>query len=265
MNFNNVSTISDFLQYASDREFKIVELVAEPPFCFIGDIDTFQREAIKQEAIDLGLELSVHATFSDINIAAFNPHIRDASQKIVLKSIDFAADVGASIVTVHPGELSAGGAYYPDIVIKNNKNALNIFADYAQSKNIRIGYENYPLLPWNQFEDSYSPYKIKELIQIVNKENLGITWDVGHSNTTNFKMIEFFNCFKEHLFHIHFHDNAGPKDGWTDTHSEIGLGTINWEELIALLKSINYQRFIVFELNSKEKIENSLKFLQNHL
>jgi len=263
MNFSNISTISDFLQYATDKQFKVVELVAEPPFCFLGNFDSLQRSAIKKEAADLGLELTVHATFSDINIAAFNPHIREASQNIVLKSIDFASDIDASIVTIHPGELSAGGAYYPEIVIENNRIALNNFAEYAKTKNIRIGYENFPLLPWNQFEDGYSPYKIKDLIQMINNENLGITWDIGHSNTTNFKMNEFFDCFKEHLFHLHFHDNNGPTNGWTDTHSEVGSGTIDWQELLTFLKSINYQDSIIFELDSKEKIENSFNYIQS--
>ena len=35
-----------------------------------------ERKAIKNEAKDLGLELTLHATFSDVNIAAYNETIR---------------------------------------------------------------------------------------------------------------------------------------------------------------------------------------------
>ncbi len=265
MNYKPSYTISEFFQYASENQFKLVELVAEPPYCYIDDFDSKQREAIKKESNDLGLELTVHGSFSDINIAAYNPDIREASQKIVKKSIDFAAEIGASIVTVHPGEMSAGGAYYPDVVIQNNKDALILLADYAKPKEILIGYENLPLLPWNQIEEGYSPYKIKELINSINKENLGITWDVGHSNTTHFKMSEFFTCFKDNLLHMHFHYNNGPVNGWTDTHTEIGIGTIDWKGLFSFLREINYQRSIIFELNTNEKIENSLQYLKNFL
>ncbi|MHA1213092.1 MAG: sugar phosphate isomerase/epimerase family protein [Candidatus Heimdallarchaeota archaeon] len=265
MNFKAMSDISEFLNYAHEQTFQTVELVAEPPYCQIDQLNEKDREEIRSQAKDLGLELTVHATFSDLNIAAYNQRVREFAQRIVKDCIDFAADIDAHIVTVHPGELSAGGSCFPESILENNIKALQQFAEFAYSKNVKISYENNPIFTWNQIEESYDPYKIKALLEKVDAQNLGITWDVGHSNTTNFKMNEYFNCFKDRLLHIHLHDNHGPGKGWRDTHLEIGKGIIDWIEIIGYLKKIDFQGSCIFELNTREKIEASLQYISKLL
>ncbi|MHA1171003.1 MAG: sugar phosphate isomerase/epimerase family protein [Candidatus Heimdallarchaeota archaeon] len=261
LNFTDVATISEFLQFAHKKELSVVELIAEPPFCHISSLSPDARKNIKQEALNLGLELSIHATFSDVNIAAFNENIRLFSLKIMKDCIDFSQEIGSEIVTIHPGELSAAGHTYPKEVISNNYSSFKELATYVEYKEIKIGYENMPIFPWTQFEECYAPEPISLLVDKINSKSLGITWDIGHSNTTEFSQMDFLDLFKSKLVHIHIHDNAGPAKGWTDTHQEIGKGNIQWKALLSKIKKANFKGSYILELSNKSKINNSLEYI----
>ncbi|MBK5113638.1 MAG: sugar phosphate isomerase/epimerase [Candidatus Heimdallarchaeota archaeon] len=261
LNFTGVASISEFLKFAHKKELSTVELVAEPPYCHISSFSIEEKKAIKNEAIDLGLELTLHATFSDVNIAAFNKTIRLFSLKIMKECIDFSQEIGSRVITIHPGELSAGGHTFPQVVIKNNFAAFEEIAEYVENKDVIVGYENMPIFTWTQFEECYAPELISQIVKEINSESLGITWDIGHSNTTKYSQLDFLDCFKSKLVHIHIHDNAGHIEGWKDTHLEIGKGTILWKSLLAEIKKTNYNGSYILEQNSKSSINNSLEYL----
>ena len=265
LGFLGLSKVEDFIQFAYRKELVVVELVAEPPLCFVDDFSKQNRKLISKLASDLQIELTLHATFSDTNIAALNLNVREANNLIVKKSIQFAFDIEARIVTVHPGTPGAGGISHPESVKRNNRDSIIELTQFASKKQIKLGYENFPIMPWNLFEESYSPDHIRRFIEEINLPNLGITWDLGHSNTTDFSLINFYKNFKNHLIHLHFHDNDGPIDGWADKHAPVGSGNINWGELIKLLKQINYSKTCILELNTVEKIEQSLDYLSSYL
>jgi len=261
LNFTDVTTVSEFLQFAYKKELSVVELVAEPPFCHVSSLSPEARNAIKQEALDLGLDLTLHATFSDVNIAAFNENIRLFSLKIMKECIDFSQDIGSEIVTIHPGELSAAGHTYPKEVKQNNYTSFKELATYAEDKEIKIGYENMPIFPWTQYEECFEPEPLSQIVNKINSKSLGITWDIGHSNTTKFSQLDFLDHFRSKLVHIHIHDNAGHVEGWKDTHLEIGKGNIQWKSLLSEIRKTNFDGFFILELNSKSTINNSLKYL----
>ncbi|NHK30614.1 MAG: sugar phosphate isomerase/epimerase [Asgard group archaeon] len=263
--FIGISKIENFLQFAYQKEFDVVELVAEPMLCFVDDFNKQNRKQISKLASDLQIELTLHATFSDTNIAALNPHVREANNLIIKKSIQFAADLNAQIVTIHPGTPGVGGIYYSKEVKQNHKTSIIDLTKYAQEKQVKIGYENFPVMPWNLFEESFLPEPIRKFISDINLPNLGITWDIGHSNTTDLPLKDFYENFKNNLHHLHFHDNDGPIGSWTDTHTPVGSGTVDWEELMLLLKKMNYQKTCVLELNTIEKIEQSMDYLSQYL
>jgi sugar phosphate isomerase/epimerase len=54
-----------------------------------------------------GLQTTVHTSSYDINLTAWNPGIRAESQRQTEASVHFAAELGATIVVVHPGSRSS--------------------------------------------------------------------------------------------------------------------------------------------------------------
>jgi len=264
-NFSNISSIEDFLRLAHDLNLQTVELIAEPPLCFVDEITSEERLRLKTLAKELNLELTIHSCFSDINIAAINPRIQRACLEVVKSSIAFASDVGAKIVTIHPGGFGANGIVFPQESIKNNFQAVKELAEYTSKQGIRLGYENFPFVPWQLFDESFKPKEIQQFIERIGNKALGITWDVGHANTTNLPLELFFEHFQNHLVNIHIHDNNGPSEGWADQHLSLGQGTVPWEKFFDLMTTISYDGAFILELNSKEQISSSLAFLQKLL
>jgi sugar phosphate isomerase/epimerase len=261
LNFKGIKTINEFLHFAHKKEVSAVELVAEPPYCIIDLISSVERKRIRKLASDLGLELSVHATFSDVNIAAYNDKIRLFSLSIMKDCIDFSQDIGSKIVTIHPGELNAGGHTFPEDVVNNSFNSFKELALYADEKDVIIGYENMPIFPWTQYKECFAPEPLSQVVNEINSKSLGITWDIGHSNTTEYPQTDFLKHFKSKLVHIHIHDNAGHISGWKDTHTVIGKGTIQWKSLLSEIKKINYEGIYVMELQDEAQIDESIEFL----
>ena len=264
LNFEK-TTIKEFLEKSKEKQFKVIEIVLEPPYCDVDQIDNIKRESIKQLAKQFGILITIHATFSDINIAAINKSVRKFAVSEIFKCIDFAKDVGSNYVTIHPGIYGALGFTYPHLTRKYQIESLKEICLYAQKSNIIIGFENMPLMPNDQPEEIYDPFLIKELIDEVNCINLKFTWDVGHTHTTEFSLSDFSKALGSKIGHIHLHDNLGPKDGWSDTHLELGKGSINWQEFFSLLDEVSYNGTGVFELNTWNKIDNSMNYLSKKI
>lgn len=261
LNFEGKNTIIDFIHQAHDHNFSVVEIVAEPPFCYIDKITTQEKENIKRIAEKYNIELTIHATFSDINIAAINDNVRDFVRSEIKKNIEFAAGISATKITIHPGDYGAIGHSYPELTNQYNRESVEIFTKYAKKHNLKIGYENMPFMTEYQFPEKSDIQKIIELIREINSEHLGITWDIGHSHTLGYDVKTCYETFKNELIHIHLNDNMGVISGWRDTHLPIGDGTINWKEFFDVIK--DYQSTMVFELSSWDKIEKSLEYISS--
>jgi len=265
LNFKENISVAEFIKKSFEKGLKVVELVAEPPHCFIDSISKITRAEIKKLVEELGIELTVHSIFSDINIAAINDNVRNFSLQETKKSIDFSKDIGSKIVTIHPGVFGAIGASYPKIAQERNFRSIEELTKYASERNIILGLENMPIMPMNQLEDAISPHSMLEIIKTIDSPNLRITWDVGHSHTTKYSFVEFFNSFKDYVVHFHIHDNHGPVEGWCDTHLEVGKGTIDWKSFCKHISILDSEITMVFELDDWKKIDNSFELISKYL
>lgn len=80
-------------------------------------------------------------------------------------------------------------------------------------------------------------------IKDVGAPNLGICLDAGHCNFQNMNNAEVIRKAGSLLIETHFHDNFGK----LDSHYPIGIGTVNWREIIKEMISASYQGPITFE------------------
>jgi sugar phosphate isomerase/epimerase len=80
---------------------------------------------------------------------------------------------------------------------------------------------------------------------------LGMSLDVGHAFVKGgMKNIEnYVKLLGNRIEHVHMHDNHGE----SDEHLPIGKGKINWKQVVKLLKEINYDKTITFEVFTSKK------------
>ncbi|MEM4160809.1 MAG: sugar phosphate isomerase/epimerase family protein [Thermoplasmata archaeon] len=165
------------------------------------------------------LKLQVHAPLSDINIASINRRMKEASVKEIKEAIIFARQIGASLVTVHPGHKSPMTVEHVNIVYALTNESLKELAKFGEEMGVRIALENMPDMGVAICK------RPEEVLEAIRGTDIGLCFDVGHANT-NHNIEKFFEL--SHLFlNVHLHDNDGKKD----SHSTVGEGTIKFKSL----------------------------------
>lgn len=82
-----------------------------------------------------------------------------------------------------------------------------------------------------------------------------MTLDVGHANLycNHDRAVEFISAYSTRIANMHFHDNIGGDKSEWDLHLPIGVGNINFSQIIKMLKNIKYSHTITIELNCTDK------------
>lgn len=173
-------------------------------------------------------------------------YVRKAWIKEAKRKIDLAKKLGINQITFHTHSMTAGYFYrkYNQEILKNFISSLKELIKYAKKKNIQILIENAGEI--GEIVD------LKLIKFIVNKlPEIKIHLDVGHAflfggmkNVRNSIL-----AFRKRIAHLHFHDNHGKKD----EHLPIGKGKINYKTVVKLLKKINYDKTITFEVFTSRK------------
>ncbi|MDP2846267.1 MAG: sugar phosphate isomerase/epimerase family protein, partial [Candidatus Methanoperedens sp.] len=196
------------------------------------------------------LVLTLHLPFSDLNLGSLNHPIWKESIRQMSRCIERASDF-VELAVVHPGHLSPLGMQLPDMAWQQNIEGLRAICDFADELGIKIGVENMVNM---QHVFGKQPGEILGMIESLERENAGLTLDMGHANT-NGLVFEFLSDLTI-VVHVHLHDNKGR----SDEHLELGKGNINWKEVIPKFKG--YKGRFVAEAKTVEEGRASLEYLK---
>jgi sugar phosphate isomerase/epimerase len=209
---------------------------------------------LREIAESKNLTYTMHAPFANINIATPDRHMRNFVFKRLEKSIAFAQRLECRLVVFHPGLRTGISSFYPGMDwrtnIKSVKRLLNLSKDYGLAVAIENVPEPFGFLVKNV--EQFSQF-FKEL-----GEELNLTLDIGHSNI-NGQTTAFIETFGKKIVHIHAHDN----DGKHDLHLGIGYGTVDWQQLVADIKTVGFKGIVMVE--SYQHLEESISKLQQLL
>lgn len=198
--------------------FEGVEIVSEWPHFLSRENLPLFKEVLES----VGLNVTVHAPFSDLNIASFNERIRKASLKILEETIRLASELGGvKAVTVHPGHCSPPvSRKYQKEYIEIHRGSLKALARIStEYGGVPVGVENMPKFP---ILDAQMPERLALLVDGI---DIGITFDIGHLNTTTRDFEGFLKLFGgDRIVAVHIHDNHGN----SDEHLTPGEGNAPW-------------------------------------
>jgi sugar phosphate isomerase/epimerase len=197
------------------------------------------------------LVLTLHLPFSDLNLASLNHPIWKETIRQMSKCLEKASDF-IELAVVHPGHLSPLGMQIPEMAWRENIEGLRAICDIADDRGIRIGVENMVNM---QFILGKQPGEILGMIESLERENAGMTLDIGHANT-NGMVNEFLTDLKK-VIHVHLHDNNGR----SDEHLGLGKGNIKWQDVFK--KFGTYRGRFVTEARTVKEGAASLKFLNS--
>lgn len=258
--FTTEYDLEGFIEFAAKAGFDFVQLGYEAPLKWVGDINKDRRRRIRTLAENLGLQVCVHSVANGVNVAWTNIGIRQESLKQLKESIEFTYDVGAELLTTHPGWKDMLGYRYPEEAYALAIEGHCELAEVATSYGVRLAVENMPS-GWTSF--CVAPEEAKAMIEVVGRDNFGLTLDVGHANILGADTIgEFITVLADKIFLIHLHDN----DGKRDQHRAIGEGTVDFHQVISLLGQAGLNAPLCIEatnlddlIKGKENLEQFLK------
>jgi sugar phosphate isomerase/epimerase len=239
------SSCVEALKFAAENGFDAFEVDIYFPTVDLDDWNWNKIEALKEISRDAEIEISVHAAYYELNMAAFLKGIKEESVRYINKSIDFCHELGGEVITVHSGEFTydvpPGASVDTDPLMKiqwdHNIESLKRINAYAESKGITLCLEN---LGWNEVAQSFEDMlKIRDEVG----DTLQFTLDIGHARLNSEGGVEEgFRVLGDNIRHIHFTDNYGKEDD----HLPIGEGNTDYSKFFHLIK--NFPHIITLEV-----------------
>ena len=208
---------------------------------FLSDEYFSEIKELKNHADKLGLPcLQAHAPFGD-------------AQKLlpsIIRSIEYAAYLGAEIIIVHPETDNMNYYENKDKLFEKNMDYYRTLIAYAKKFGIKIAVEN--MFGWDRsthihlenpcsHSDEFAKY-----IDTLNSEYITACVDTGHAHLMYERPETMLKQLGNRVGALHVHDNTALDDA----HQIPYFGTINWDNVCKALAEINYTGNFTFESNS---------------
>ena len=180
---------------------------------------------------------SICSMLADYDISHFDPKERQKGIDHAMRTVDFAAEVGAPIAILLPG---AHSKYAPlttrDEEMATGIDSMRIVAEYAQKLGIRLCVE-----AWDRF-DNYLVTCLEDARMVVDRvdmPNVGLMLDTFHMNIEEADMAGAVRSAGEKLWHFHVGDSNRRAPG---------MGHIDFVPILQALKDIAYSGYVTMEL-----------------
>jgi sugar phosphate isomerase/epimerase len=220
---------------------------------------------LKDVLSSYNISSSIHAPyFSDapnypVELIVDTAKLNDISERLLKESILIGEAMGSGVVVIHPGRINGNKERSFKQMVSN----LTRIARFAEERNVVLGLEN---------KEGTDPenlcISVSELVGAIHQigsPNLGATFDIGHANLTckgdPSKLRQFSRAIKEHVVHVHVHDNTGSltEKFWGDLHGAPGSGNIDF----TVLNELGFEGVYNLEVFSIEDVRTGRKMLMD--
>ncbi|SHO43694.1 sugar phosphate isomerase/epimerase family protein [Desulfopila aestuarii] len=246
---NNPSkSVYDEATFCGNNGFDFLDLTIEGPEAASIDV-----EKLRPILDSYGLTITGH-TDPCLPYAYPIQGLRDACLKELERCAGIFAALGARVMNIHPCYFCPP-AMRKDLVSFHIE-ALRPIVEMAASYGLTMVFENFKA-PF----DRVSTFKI--LLKEV--DGLQLHLDFGHSNLGVDNHEVFCRELGEHIQHVHFSDNRSR----SDDHMPLGVGSVNWQNAVKVLKATGYNSTITLEVfcndpNMQDKyLDMSRKMIQD--
>ncbi|MFX0081367.1 MAG: sugar phosphate isomerase/epimerase family protein [Candidatus Hodarchaeota archaeon] len=244
----------DCLKFAEDNDIKVVELVLDPP-------NVINNEN-KQKFINLvnaySLKKQIHGPFIDVNLCTHNDIISNASVKSYLKSAEICEELGANLLTIHPGLAN----FLINSIRDYNKlqlaHSIHKLLNSVNNSDIKVCLENMP----KNFHIMLDENDIKDTFSKINRSDLYLTYDTSHFFTCDGDVNILWTYFEKIIKNVHLVENFNKT---SDTHPPLGTGKVNFPIIFEVMKNHDYHGPIIIELSTAKDLPESINFINKFL
>lgn len=255
MNELLITSTEACLKFAEKYKIKDVEIILDPP-----DIYTSEN---KKRFIDLcnsysSITKQIHAPFTDVSICSFNTNISRATVKSYIDAAEICEEIGANILTVHPGN----GHFLITTIREYNKKqlirAVNELLDATANLDVAICIENMDQgahMLGNEID-------IEEFLSNLNRDDIFLTFDTSHAWECDMNVELYWEKFHRYVRNIHLADIANKE---TDVHPPLGTGKVDFQEILNLAKKYKYNGSLFIEIITGRALRKSIEHIRQFL
>jgi sugar phosphate isomerase/epimerase len=194
-----------------------------------------------------GTEVIVHGPFIHLSLATHLNALRDISLRKFDEAVEFAAQIGAQVVTFHAGT-------YP--MFETQEIALERLASkfyrFTGLKSPIVTLENMPVRGEGTTRECLGHLKDLTLLQLMIPD-IHFTLDIGHCLQNGDDYESFLRTQSSRIANIHLHD--GKFGG--RAHLRLGAGTLDLPKLVGVLRETGFTKYISLETISSEDTTSS--------
>jgi sugar phosphate isomerase/epimerase len=183
---------------------------------------------------------SVHAAWygPHTNLTSPDSAERRASAALLARSIRFAADIGANIVTCHPGYRRGQDDQQ---LVENLVDSLDDVRDLTASEGITLCVEN-----MGAERPSHALLPMEKMFEVSERANVSVCMDIVHLASVfpaERALFDAMAAMAPIVRHVHLSDMIRPKH----KHLPIGKGDLPLEDILRQLAMINYRGQAIVE------------------
>jgi sugar phosphate isomerase/epimerase len=188
-----------------DAGFEYIEIWGEVPHAYHEWTDW---KRLKQTLSNYDMTLTLHAPFTDLNLATPFQPVRGAIARTLADFVKFGEHLGASMITFHPGSV-----YNEALVPESTENSVAILRGLVKESGGRltICIENQTRSRSKYHFPLASTIESLELL-LAQVEGSRFTLDTGHAHVSGLDPLILAERVGSKLAEIHLSDNAGVID-----------------------------------------------------
>ena len=198
--------------------------------------------------------VSCHLPLGEVNIAALHSTMRREAIAETKRHIDLCGELGISVLVMHPGCFGATPDRYALLEKQTRQIAeRSVFeiASYCKKNHMELYVEN---LHRNEalFRE---PGEFEPFV----RKGIGLTLDTVHAFVSGVNPLDFITKYGKKITEVHLTDGV-VSDSYA--HYPVGTGMVDCMAVLRKLDEIGYDRSIILEVNSKDALLQSKKFLK---
>lgn len=258
-------TLEDNIFLCKELGLSFIELNMNFPEYQIDKIE--EVEWFYKRADEAGIFYTLHLD-KNLNIAEFNPFVREAYLETVRRTIEAAKHfvklknkygskeqpltinmhMNHGIFITLPDRKVQMYERNFEVYIAAFRYFINSCKEWIGDSDIRIAIEN---------TDGFQEYEKRAIECMLESDYFILTWDIGHSKATKEMDVPFILSHKDKLKHFHIHDG---KENPPKNHLALGDGEIDLAERLKIAGECNAR--CVLETKTIEALKKSVEWIE---
>lgn len=261
-------TLKDNILLCKELELSFIELNMNFPEYQIDKIE--DENEFYKSADEVGIYYTIHLD-ENLNVADFNPLVREAYLETVRRTIEVAKSFvilkdkyGNKNQPVTINMHMHHGIYITlpekklqmydrdfDVYKRHIRDFISKCETWIGEADIQIAIEN---------TDGFREYEKRAIEIMLQSPYFVLTWDIGHSKGTKEVDVPFILSHKDKLKHFHIHDG---KENPPKNHLALGDGEIDLMDRLTVARECNAR--CVLETKTIEALKKSVKWINNSI